>query len=215
MENAYMIHRLPQDIGALQLSGEFEPGHLPAPYRSLNEAEIAHYEWGGEYRPPAFARAGWNERGLYAIMYALEDVIRADETAFGGRVCEDSCLEFFLMPAPGVDDRYVNVEANPLGVAHIGIGAGRGNRRVLKDLPGWFSVTHSAHAGNWWAVSYELGAEFFEAEFGIKLAAGHKMRGNFYTCDESVHPHFGTHFPIKTQRPDFHRPEFFGEMVLV
>ena len=36
------------------------------------------------------------------------------------------------------------------------------------------------------------------------------MRGNFYKCDESVHPHFGVWNPVATPQPDFHRPECFG-----
>jgi hypothetical protein len=40
------------------------------------------------------------------------------------------------------------------------------------------------------------------------------VRGNFYKCgDLTAHPHFLSWNPIDTPKPDFHRPEFFGELI--
>ena len=43
---------------------------------------------------------------------------------------------------------------------------------------------------------------------------GAAFRGNFYCCDESIHPHFGSWSAIKAPQPDFHRPECFGKLIL-
>ena len=41
------------------------------------------------------------------------------------------------------------------------------------------------------------------------------LRGNFYKCgDKTAHPHYLSWNPIKTPKPDFHRPEFFGELLI-
>ena len=41
------------------------------------------------------------------------------------------------------------------------------------------------------------------------------LRGNFYKCgDLTAHPHFLSWNPINTPKPDFHRPDFFGELIL-
>ena len=41
------------------------------------------------------------------------------------------------------------------------------------------------------------------------------IRANFYKCaDKSAHPHFLSWSPIDVPSPDFHRPEFFGELIL-
>lgn len=215
MEGVYVIRRMPEDAGALALTGEFDRGAIPYPYLPLREAAIAHYEWGNTYTPPAFARVGWNAAGLHVLMYALEARIRADEKVFSGRVCEDSCLEFFVMPKPAGDSRYVNIEVNAAGTGHIGIGAGRHARFKLTSAPPDFDIHSSEHAGGWWAVSYTLGAAFLREHFGDCLKPGAEMRGNFYKCDESIHPHFGTCFPVKAEKPDFHRPEFFGKLLLI
>ena len=41
------------------------------------------------------------------------------------------------------------------------------------------------------------------------------LRANFYKCgDKTAHPHFLSWNPVETPQPDFHRPEFFGELRL-
>lgn len=39
------------------------------------------------------------------------------------------------------------------------------------------------------------------------------LTGNIYKCaDKSPTPHYMTLFEIKSERPDFHRPEFFKKL---
>ena len=41
------------------------------------------------------------------------------------------------------------------------------------------------------------------------------LRANFYKCaDASSLPHYLSWNPIQTEHPDFHRPEFFGRMMI-
>ena len=41
------------------------------------------------------------------------------------------------------------------------------------------------------------------------------MRGKFNKCAEATsQPHYLSWAPIKTPAPDFHRPEFFGDIIL-
>ena len=51
-------------------------------------------------------------------------------------------------------------------------------------------------------------------EAGVALTPGAAFAGNFYKCDESLHPHFGAWSPIDAPAPDFHRPECFGKLVI-
>ena len=42
-----------------------------------------------------------------------------------------------------------------------------------------------------------------------------KIYANFYKCaDATALPHYLSWSPIDTPAPDFHRPEFFGELYL-
>ena len=41
------------------------------------------------------------------------------------------------------------------------------------------------------------------------------LRLNIYKCgDKTAHPHFLSWAPIRTEKPDFHRPEFFGTAII-
>lgn len=213
MSVQYAVKRMEDGVGALSLSGEFFPERLSGAYAALEEARIDRYCWGGAYRPEAFARVGWNAQGLNVLMAAREETIAARETRTGGAVCRDSCLEFFVRPF--LDDaRYLNVEVNAAGVAHIGLGAGRADRLVLDRVPEGMDIAVSAHAGAWWAVSYRLPSALIRALFGRELEPGALMRGNFYTCDETIHPHFGAWSPVDTPAPDFHQSGYFGYLSL-
>jgi len=174
------------------------------PFCALPFAEIGLYPWDQTgYRPEARAYVAKNEEGLIVLMCANEDTTIAAETNFGGAVCRDSCLEFFLNPRPQKQDEYINVEVNCAGIMHIGFGNGRNNRRVLKTMPNGVAVTHSLHDGGWWAVCYTL-------PFSLIGELESEMRGNFYTCDETLHEHYGVWNPVTASQPDFHRPECFG-----
>lgn len=212
----YIVKKLPEGMGCMKLSGVFTPGEIGGSYALLNDAQIDQYVWPDEgYRPETHARVGWNEKGLHVLMYANEPLIRAQCTQIGGKVCVDSCMEFFFMPFPEQDRRYFNAEMNPLGTLHLGLGPGRGNRVKLMDaLPEEFVIHASMHAGAWWAISYTIPMSHIESVFGQKLASGAQMLGNFYCCDETIHPHFGTWAPVTAPQPDFHRPECFRPIIL-
>lgn len=198
-------------LNAPDLRGRlFDPESEPF-CTALNCARIDCYVWDAQgYAPEARAYAGWNAQGLQLLLCAREEKIQARETKCGGRVCCDSCLEFFVNPDPARQANYINIEINASGVAHIGLGAGRPNRRVLDAVPEGMRISASGHDGAWWAVSYALPYGVIESLTGG--AAAEEMRGNFYTCDESIHPHFGSWSPVRSAQPDFHRPECFGTL---
>lgn len=178
-------------------------------------AAIECYPWDNGYSPRAEARLSWSEAGLYVEMTAWERTISAVETRTGGAVSGDSCLEFFFQPLPDTDPRYINCEINAGGVMHIGVGKGRERRKVLQRLPDGMDVVASIQPGEHWGVrctvTTALIAQWFK---GFEPKSGMVLRGNFYTCDESIHPHFGCWNPVAWPTPDFHRPECFGRLIL-
>ncbi|MBR1820743.1 MAG: hypothetical protein IJ769_03885 [Clostridia bacterium] len=176
-------------------------------------APIDHYAWPGDYRPQARAYLAWDGNGLRVLLCAKEPTVSGRITAFNGDVWTDSCQEFFLQPFLD-DPRYVNIEVNAAGAALIGIGPDRDHRRRLTECPVGMAFRASAHAGGWWAVAYTVPFALIETLFGRRLEPGASFRGNFYCCDESIHPHFGSWNPIDAPTPDFHRPECFGRLVL-
>jgi len=176
-------------------------------------APIDRYSWDGNYRPEARAYLAWDEAGLRVLLCANEPTVSGKVTAFGGPVWTDSCLECFLQPF-GDDPRYVNIEVNASGAALIGIGPDRERRAILAACPEGMDIRASRHAGDWWAVAYTIPFAWLEGLFGRPMDRSVALRGNFYSCDESIHPHFGSWSPIKAPQPDFHRPECFGRLIL-
>ena len=176
-------------------------------------APIDRYAWPGDYQPEARAWAAWSAAGLQLLLCAREETVSAKVTAFGGAVWEDSCLECFLRPFDG-DPRYLNIETNAAGAMLIGLGAGREGRTLLAAMPEGMHLSVSRHAGGWWAVAYTVPSGLIRSLFGRELRPGDALRGNFYCCDETIHPHFGSWSPITAPQPDFHRPECFGELVV-
>lgn len=174
-------------------------------------APIDCYAWAGDYRPEARAYLAWDEVGLRALLCAREETVSRRVTAFNGDVWTDSCLEFFFRPFPE-DPRYVNIEVNAAGAALIGVGADRERRQRLAECPAGMDFRASSHGGGWWAVAYTVPFSLIEALFGRKWEPGAAFNGNFYTCDETLHPHFGSWSPIDAPAPDFHRPECFGRL---
>ena len=209
-ERVYTIERW--DGPRPELDGRtFDPA--AEPFCDRAHARIDNYVWDPEgYCPEARAYVARTAQGLLVLMCAREAEVIAAETRFGGPVCRDSCLEFFLCARPSEGARYLNIEVNAGGVAHIGLGAGRQGRRVFEAMPAGVDVAHSRHAGGWWAVRYCVPDALIRECFGGEMER--EMRANFYTCDETIHPHFGSWNPVRAPQPDFHRPECFGALRL-
>jgi hypothetical protein len=84
--------------------------------------EVGHWEWpnpsGPEskeiHRPKVLARTLWDD-GYLAVSFQVEDsYVRCQHTEFQAGVCQDSCCEFFVAPAPDSDggSTFFNFEVN-------------------------------------------------------------------------------------------------------
>lgn len=182
------------------------------PFCARPYAAIDSYVWPGDYKPEARAYVAWDPEGLYVLLCAREAETVAEARAFNGEVYRDSCLECFFRPEDAAD--YMNIEVNAAGAALIGFGPDRERRERLTACPPGMDIQAARHAGAWWAVAYRVPAALMMARFGRPLSAGMGLRGNFYCCDETLHPHFGSWNPIASPAPDFHRPECFGQLIL-
>ena len=197
------------DLTGRVFNPETEPFCIEHGFQSIDQ-----FVWDETgYRPEARAYAAWSREGLHALLCAREETIATVATGFGGDVYKDSCLEWFVQPFAD-DPRYINVEVNAAGAAYVGFGSGRADSKPLPAMPEGMKVTASKHDGGWWAIAYTIPASLLEKLYGRELVPGACMCGNFYKCDESIHPHFGSWSPIDHPFPDFHRPEFFGQIRL-
>lgn len=156
-----------------------------------------------------------NAHALCVYQRAWETDIRAEYSAPLSPVHEDSCMEFFF--AFGADERYFNFEINPNGCIELGFGPDRKNRvRLCHKAERETFQPCCVRAADGWTAEYCLPLDFFRLFYpDFRLVPGVRFRGNCYKCgDRTEHPHYLAWNPVNTLSPDFHRPEFLGEMIL-
>jgi len=146
--------------------------------------------------------------------------LRVQNLEDNGSQWEDSCVEMFVQSPSGTD--YFNFEINPLGKILSAAGPDRHQRvkRSLEELSEIIRI-HSVTSNK--PINYEGGIHSWRVTLCIPLEllgidpenVPCEIRANFYKCgDLTAHPHFVTWSPVETPNPDFHRPEFFGKLIL-
>lgn len=169
------------------------------------------------YRPDVKFRIAYSDEVIFLNYKVNEKSVRAKYDVDNGKVFTDACVEFFVIPAG--DSIYYNFEFNCIGTLLLGSGAGRGNRTradadVMNKVLRWSSLGTESFDEKVENTEWELSAIIpYSAFYQHKLSSleGKTIRANFYKCgDELVTPHFVSWNPIATEKPDFHRPEFFG-----
>jgi len=175
-----------------------------------NIAQVDCFPWDKDgYRPNTNARAMYSSEGITVKMETDEKPLLSRYTENNSRVFTDSCMEFFFRPNPE-KPFYFNFEFNPRGAMLSGFGRGRESVTFLDFDRSIFEI--ESVIDETWQLKY-----FIPFSFVSKYVDGFSGRffGNFYKCgDETVHPHWGCWNKIESLEPDFHRPEFFGELVL-
>lgn len=180
---------------------------------------IACYPWDENgFRPASAAAVCFvKDRGLIARLHSHEQTPLAVNRMPNSPVYEDSCLEFFLQKEK--DGPYINFETNSTGALLCAIGKNRYDRVFLSDkgypLPVVTPFTGEDNKGRFWGVTVEIPENLLIAAFGCAPREGTAFRGNFYKCgDKTPLPHYGCWSPIRTQSPDFHQEEYFGDLII-
>lgn len=148
-------------------------------------------------------------RGLDLRGTALED---------NGPTFQDSCCEFFITDP--FDGTYYNFEINCIGTVNAAKRTSRTNRdkldastltRIIRLHSIEREIMEKSGAIETWSVALLIPFDI------IGIDPEHlpvSLRGNLYKCgDKTAHPHYLSWNPIQTSKPDFHRPEYFGELI--
>ncbi len=171
------------------------------------------------YHPITVFSIAHSDKYLYVDYFVRCNYLRAVNYRNNTKVCEDSCVEFF-MQLPDSEE-YWNFEFNCIGTVNASHRKERHSPVRLTDeeiarIKRYASCGSSPFQEleglfNWSvviAVPFDLvGIEVSE----LPIA----MKGNFYKCASATSmPHFLSWSPIESEKPDFHRPEFFGNIIL-
>ncbi len=186
-------------------------------WNEIEKAEITSYTWGKEYMPKAYGQLVMvNGKGFALKMTAYEQNPLARYTEYNSPVYTDSCLEFFAS-FNNNSPLYINFEMNSNGAYLSAVRTERKNKTPIDKIVTEMPVVHVEKGEGYWSVEVEFSFALIEELFGqCTFGNGYTFGGNFYKCgDETEIPHFGSWSHITAEKPDFHRPEFFGTFIIL
>lgn len=143
-----------------------------------------------------------------------EGYVRKDQRSGLQRQLPEAFLNF-KPELPGCG--YLNLEANAKGTFLCGYGKDRYGRKSLGDLGVPYPTVTPFSTESSWGWVAEIPLPLLQQVYGeAEFVPGDRIKGNFYKCgDETKTPHYGSWNPIENPTPDFHRPEGFGELVIL
>ena len=213
---SYSVKRI---AGKIALGGDVSK----EPWAQVEPIEIDCFPWDGGGRKQATrVRACYNGTHLYLLFECEDRHISACATKLNGEVWKDSCVELFAS-LPEDPECYFNLEMNCCGTMLMGYGSERGGRRPVEpDIASLVEIWHSVPGptkqespdDDGWTLEVALpfGALSEFAGCPLMVQPGVKWRANFQRCGGLTDPQQACWSPIRTPEPDFHRPEYFGQL---
>lgn len=189
----------------------------------------------GKTTPQAIDNLLWSDSGYkpavsFLMAYTADSILlrynvaessfKADYHRINEPVYKDSCVEFFI--AFNNEPSYYNLEFNALGTVLAGFGRDNVNRllldsSVISQIQSHSSIGHPGIPGG--VINWELTLKIpFSVFFLHQVSSLQNIscRGNFYKCgDDLPQPHFLSWNPVTHPFPNFHLPDFFGEITFV
>lgn len=171
------------------------------------------------YCPSVNFRIAYTGKAILINYRVDEKSVRAKYDQDNGSVWTDSCAEFFVTPSD--DGIYYNIESNCIGTVLVGAGKERNGREhatenVTHKIQRWSSLGDKPFDERIGQCTWELSliipfSVFYKHH--IESFDGKEINANFYKCgDELQSPHFVSWNRIDIEKPDFHRPDFFGRL---
>ncbi|SDS22226.1 Carbohydrate-binding family 9 [Mucilaginibacter mallensis] len=193
------------------------PDALSGIFSSIEPDKIANEPWPGtDIRPEVTFKMAYGDDALFLKFDVKEKHFRAVHKQINDAVYEDSCVEFFI----GFEEEgaYYNFEFNALGTPLVGYG--KGKERIWVDpsivstikRTGLINVAEGDVLPHQWDLTVVIPFKVFHNHH-ITTLQDLKAWGNFYKCgDELAEQHFLCWNNIIADEPNFHLPQYFGEL---
>lgn len=169
------------------------------------------------YKPLVAFDIARSSSNLYIRFLVREASVKAIYTLDNSPVHRDSCVEFFMKKVE--DTEYMNFEFNSIGTCDASRRESREIKNSLspdeyKSIRRLSSIKAEAFAEIPGVCNWELLISIPFSLLGLDPQnLPEKIQGNFYKCaDETLHPHYASWSPIALAEPNFHCPDFFGEI---
>ncbi|TDQ77368.1 carbohydrate-binding family 9-like protein [Sphingobacterium yanglingense] len=190
---------------------------LDRAFSTLSWNAIDQCPWESEfpYRPEVRFQMAHSEGYIYLRYEVKEEFVKGQYIRPNENVWEDSCVEFFF----SLDGKktYYNFEFNVLATGLIGYGPAdkaqrnRLPKEVVERIDARTQVVKKSGVKSW-----EIYLIIPKDIFGDVGYAARTFHANFYKCGDGLpNPHFMSWNAIQNATPNFHLPEFFGEVFFV
>ncbi len=190
----------------------------------LNEAglhlSIDKVNWPNEFPKtlPVSVHIAHDNQKIYLYYQVEGEELRAVNTKDFMSVWEDSCVEFFMQRKG--EKTYRNFEFNVHGVLLASKHETRNSsekfsEELMSSIKRFTTIRHIYKSNRQlsdWTLYVEIPKNAIGFSQDEKLSQ-QTIGANFYKCgDETNEPHFISWNPIDLPKPDFHVPQFFGEL---
>lgn len=171
------------------------------------------------YQPVTTFAAAYSSKYIYIDYFVRGNYLKAVNYIDNSPVNQDSCVEFFVKKAD--DELYYNFEFNCIGTAHCKKRIRREDSTPLSQEE-LSSIKRFSSCGTrpfeemegLFAWNLIVAIPLSIIKINVKCTPIY-LKGNFYKCgDKTSMPHYLSWSQIDTPNPDFHRPEFFGDIIL-
>ena len=171
------------------------------------------------YQPICTFMMAYTSKAIYVHFFSHGLDLRAVNAQNQGPVAQDSCVEFFLQLPDNAE--YWNFEFNCIGTVNASHRVQRDkpvrlNDSQIQSIKRWASCGTAPFEEREGLHSWELTVAIPFELLGIDAeSVPSHILGNLYKCgSQTSHPHYLSWAPIKTETPNFHCPQFFGQINL-
>lgn len=183
---------------------------------------INEVNWAQEfpYRPLAAFSIAHSGTALYVDFLVRCNYLRAENYTDQSPVSQDSCVEFFVSPTS--DLHYWNFEFNCIGAINASHRSERNKpTRLTSDelarvrrYPSCGSRPFCELEGLFiWSLLVVIPFDLIGVEYD---GTPKVISGNFNKCASATsQPHYLSWNRIVSEKPDFHRPDCFGHLILL
>lgn len=172
----------------------------------------------GPARDQTSVRLAYDDEALYVRFDCDDRDIWGEATARDSKIFDEEVVELFI--APGVDTPvdYYEFEVSPLGtLLDLNLHSPDGDRRTMQgnfgwDCPGLRWRAERYDADNHWRAYLVVPWRSIGAPTQLPTT----WRANFYRIERprGAAPEFSAWSPTMSDPPDYHRPAYFGTLLL-
>lgn len=174
--------------------------------------------------PEVHMKMMYDDENIYVIFKVVDKFIRSVTCEINGPVWEDSCVEFFFAPDTTFPLQYFNLEINCGGtpLMHYNLIPRRQFKIFDNEYIKKIEIAHSLPQTVYpeipepvtWTIEYRIPLDILRRYANItQPKSGIMWRANFYKIAEKTsNPHYLSWSLIKTAKPDFHLPQYFGDI---